>query len=146
MNWLSKAILITALGLSLPAFAGGIPAKLYKNPSCGCCSDHAKYLQARGYEVEEIPTHDLPAIKQAHKVPARFEGCHTTLIDGYVFEGHVPVESINRVLKERPMIKGLSVPGMPAGSPGMTGVKQGPLEVYYINLNDSVKPQVYETH
>jgi len=144
MNWLSKAILITALGLSLPAFAGGIPAKLYKNPSCGCCGEYAKYLQARGYEVEVIPTRDLPAIKQAQKVPARLEACHTTLIDGYVFEGHVPVESINRVLKERPMIKGLAVPGMPAGSPGMTGVKQGPLEVYY--LKDSVKPQVYETH
>jgi len=144
MNWLSKAILITALGLSLPAFAGGTPAKLYKNPSCGCCGEYAKYLQARGYDVEVIPTRDLPAIKQAQKVPARLEACHTTLIDGYVFEGHVPVESINRVLKERPMIKGLSVPGMPAGSPGMTGVKQDPLEVYY--LTDSVKPQVYETH
>lgn len=144
MNWLRKAILIIALGLTLPAFAGGVPAKLYKNPSCDCCGEYAKYLQAHGYEVEVIPTRDLPAIKKARNVPARLEACHTTLIDAYVFEGHVPVESVNRVLKERPIIRGLSVPGMPAGSPGMTGVKQGPLEVYY--LQDSVKPQVYETH
>ena len=143
MNWLSKAILITALGLSLPAFAGGIPAKLYKNPSCGCCGEYAKYLQARGYDVEVIPTRDLPAIKQAQKVPARLEACHTTLISGYVFEGHVPVETINRVLKEHPIIRGVSVPGMPAGSPGMTGVKRGPLDVYY--LSDSPEPKVYES-
>lgn len=56
----------------------------------------------------------------------------------------MPVESINRVLKEHPIIRGLSVPGMPAGSPGMTGVKQGPLEVYY--LQDADKPRVYESH
>lgn len=144
MNWLKNAILITALGLSLPAFAGGIPAKLYKNPNCDCCEDYAKYLRVQGYDVSVVPTRDLPAIKQAHQVPKRLEACHTILIDNYVFEGHVPVESINRALKERPMIKGLSVPGMPAGSPGMTGVKQGPLAVYY--LRDSVKLQLYETH
>ena len=143
MNRLKKAILIAALGLSLPAFAGGTPAKLYKNPSCGCCGEYAKYLQAHGYAVEVIPTGDMTAIKQAHSVPARLESCHTTLISGYVFEGHVPVETINRVLKEHPIIRGLSVPGMPAGSPGMTGVKRGPLDVYY--LSNSPEPKVYES-
>ena len=144
MNWLNKAMLISALTLALPAFAGDTPAKLYRSPKCGCCENYAKYLQANGYDVQIINTNDLSSIKREHHVPERLEGCHTTLINGYVFEGHVPVESIDRVLQEHPTIRGLSVPGMPAGSPGMTGVRQGPLEVYY--LMDSAKPQVYETH
>lgn len=142
MNRLKELLLIVALGLALPAFAGGTPATLYKNPSCGCCEEYAKYLRVNGYAVEVIPTPDLPAIKRAQKVPERLESCHTTLINGYVFEGHVPVESVNRVLKEHPMTRGLSVPGMPAGSPGMTGVKQGPLVVY--RLEDTANPRIYE--
>ena len=143
MNRLKKAILIVALGMTLPAFAEGIPVQLYKNPSCGCCGEYAKYLESHGYQIEVIPTRDMPAIKKANKVPERLEACHTTLISGYVFEGHVPVETINRVLKEHPIIRGLSVPGMPAGSPGMTGVKRGPLDVYY--LSNSPEPKVYES-
>lgn len=140
-----KLLLAAAiLGFAQIAVAAGVPAKLYKSPDCSCCELYAKYLQSRGYEVEVIATHDLPLVKEEHKVPQALEGCHTTLIGSYVFEGHIPVESIDKVLRERPKIRGLSVPGMPAGSPGMGGTKQGPLEVYAID--DSNKPRVYATH
>ena len=144
MKWLTKMTLMVVLGLSLPAFAGDIPAKLYRNPNCGCCDEYAKYLKAHGYEVELISTYDISAIKTRYQVPKRLEGCHTAVIAGYVFEGLIPVQSIDRVLKERPKIQGLSLPGIPTGAPGMPGNKKGPLEVYY--LKDSVKPQVYETY
>jgi hypothetical protein len=139
-----KMLMLTVLSLPLPALAAGIPAKLYKNPNCGCCEEYAKYLRENGFEVEVIATHDMPMIKEEHKVPAKLEGCHTTMIGPYVLEGHVPVESVNKLLAERPLIKGISVPGMPAGSPGMGGQKQGPLTVYY--LADTPKPKVYATH
>ena len=95
-------------------------AILYKNPQCGCCEDYAKYLRGRGYKVEVIPTHDLDAIRAKHGVPESLGGCHTTLLDGYVVEGHVPAGAIERLLRERPHIRGISLPGMPQGSPGMT--------------------------
>lgn len=132
------------LGFAHLAFAAGVPARLYKNPDCYCCELYAKYLQSHGYEVEVIATHDLPMIKKEHKVPRALEGCHTTVIAGYAFEGHIPVQSIDKVLRERPKIRGLSVPGMPAGSPGMAGDKKGPLKVYV--LDDAVKPRVYAVH
>lgn len=143
MNWLRTSILLVTLSLSLPVLADGIPAKLYKNPNCGCCEEYAKYLRANGYDVEVIPTPDLPAIKRTNKVPDKLEACHTMLVGPYVVEGHVPVESINRLLKEHPVVRGLAVPGMPAGSPGMSGAKRGPLEVYY--LGDSRDPKVFES-
>jgi hypothetical protein len=137
--------LLLALLLSMPLSAlAGTAATLYKNPNCGCCEGHAEYLRENGFDVEIIPTHDLAAIKQEHRVPEALAGCHTTLVGNYVFEGHVPVESINRVLEERPMIKGLTVPGMPAGSPGMGGAKRGPLHVYY--LGDGERPKIYASH
>lgn len=143
MHWLKKLIVVATLALPVSGMAAGIPAKLYKNPSCGCCEEYAKYLRANGFEVEVTATHDLPLLKEEHNVPPQLEGCHTTLIGNYVVEGHVPVESINRLLKERPPIAGISVPGMPVGSPGMGGRKQEPLTVYAIG---SGEPKVYATH
>lgn len=144
MKAVKKMLMAALLSLPLPALAGGIAATLYKNPNCGCCEEYAKYLREHGFEVEVVPTHDLVMLKEEHRVPSKLEGCHTTLIGNYVVEGHVPVESINKLLTERPMITGISVPGMPAGSPGMGGKKQGPLTVYY--LMDVEKPKVYATH
>src|SRR4051794_30446062 len=78
-------------------FAGAVQAQdakeavLYKNPQCGCCEGYAQALRDAGYTVKVIPTHDLPLIKKEHKVPDELEGCHTTLLGGYVIEGHVPI-------------------------------------------------------
>jgi hypothetical protein len=107
-------------------------ATLYKNPACTCCETYADYLRENGFEVTVEPTHDLPLLKRQHGVSAPLEGCHTTLVDGYVVEGHVPVGTILRLLSERPAIKGISLPGMPAGSPGMFGEKTEPFTIYEI--------------
>jgi hypothetical protein len=108
-------------------------AQLYKNPQCSCCEGYASYLRNHGYAVTTTPTHDLPLIRRQHGVPAKLAGCHTTIVGGYVVEGHVPVAAIDRLLTERPKIKGISLPGMPDGSPGMTGVKSQTFTIYEIS-------------
>ena len=135
--------LLWLTALPLPAMAGGIQATLYKNPSCGCCQAYAEYLQANGFDVKVIPTDALAQLQKQSGVPEHLAGCHSTRIDNYVFEGHIPASSIKRFLQEQPASKGLTVPGMPAGSPGMSGTKQGPLHVYYIG---SGAPKLYDTH
>jgi hypothetical protein len=108
-------------------------ATLYKTPFCGCCEGHAQYLRENGFDVTEIPTDDLTLIRQQHGVPEQLAGCHTILIEGYVVEGHVPAAAIGKLLAERPRIKGISLPGMPTGSPGMTGPKAAPFTIYEIS-------------
>lgn len=105
---------------------------LYKDPDCGCCEDYAKYLRQNGFEIKIVPTEELPQLRAEQGVPEEMAGCHMTLIDGYVVEGHVPAAMINRLLSERPTIRGISLPGMPMGSPGMSGEKTGPFTVLEI--------------
>jgi hypothetical protein len=107
-------------------------ATLYKNPQCSCCEGYADYLRENGFEVTVKPTHDLPLMQRQYGVPEPLVGCHTTLVDGYVVEGHVPIGPVLRMLTERPAIKGISLPGMPAGSPGMFGEKTAPFTIYEI--------------
>ena len=126
--------------LALVVALSGGPAKaeeprtatLYKNPACACCDNYADYLRESGFRVTVEASHDLPLIKRQHGVPAPLKGCHTTLVEGYVVEGHVPVSTIIRLLTEKPAIKGISLPGMPAGSPGMFGEKTEPFTIYEI--------------
>lgn len=130
-----RRILAAALALALtaPAYAADkIQATLYKSPQCGCCEGHADHLRANGFDVKSIETHDLPLIKQSHGVKPELEGCHTIEVGGYVVEGHVSATIIKRLLAERPAIKGISLPGMPNGSPGMGGRKTEPFKVYEI--------------
>jgi hypothetical protein len=107
-------------------------ATLYKTPGCGCCEGHADHLRAGGFAVTVIPSHDLPLLRRQHGVPAQFEGCHMIMVDGYVVEGHVPAAVIMKLLTEKPGIKGISLPGMPEGSPGMSGPKREPFTIYEI--------------
>lgn len=115
---------------------------LYKNPQCGCCEGYAEYMREQGYTVKVVPTHDLSARSRQAGIPEAFEGCHLSMIDGYVISGHVPVTTVNRLLSERPAIKGITLPGMPMGSPGMNGVKREPFTIYTVGEN---RPSVYAT-
>ncbi len=108
-------------------------ATLYKRPFCSCCDGHADHLRANGYKVTVIQSKNMSLIKKKYGVPQEFEGCHTILIGGYVVEGHVPASIITRLLKERPAIRGIALPGMPEGSPGMGGVKNAPFVVYELS-------------
>ncbi|NIC04742.1 DUF411 domain-containing protein [Billgrantia bachuensis] len=139
-------IIVALLAFPVTGLSAETEATLYKNPNCGCCAEYAKYLEENGFDVETIDTDDLSQLKAEHNIPERLHGCHSTLIGNYVFEGHVPLESLTRVLEEKPFIKGLSVPGMPLGSPGMTGEKRGPLEVYTLAFQPTETPEVYATH
>lgn len=118
-------------------------ATLYKNPQCNCCEGYATYMRDHGYKVSVVPTHDLDRIKKDNGVPEALGGCHTTLVGGYVVEGHVPVGTVERLLRERPAIRGVSLPGMPQGSPGMTGRKREAFTIYEISKPPEGKPRVY---
>lgn len=135
---------LAALATSITTWAADEmkQATLYKNPSCGCCEDYADYLRKGGYEVTVVSTHDLDKVKREHKVPEVLDGCHTTLVGGYVVEGHVPLKTLNRLLAEKPGITGISLPGIPQGSPGMSGQKTGPFTIYAIDMR---RQQVYAT-
>jgi hypothetical protein len=142
MKILNKTIFMTLLmSTQLSALAATGPVNLYKNPNCGCCDAYAEHLKENGFEVKMIDTNDMASIKQKYKVPEKLEGCHTATIDGYVFEGLIPAEHIKQVLTERTPVKGLSVPGMPVGAPGMPGNKKRPINVYY--LSDASSPKVF---
>jgi len=138
-------ILLTALllGLSLPTLASDIAVKLYRNPNCGCCDLYAKHLEANGFKVALIDTTDMASIKRRYAVPEKLEGCHTALVGGYLVEGLVPANIVKRLLNEQRPVKGIALPGMPVGAPGMPGTKRAPLDVYY--LDGGAKPGVFAT-
>jgi hypothetical protein len=128
--------------LAWPAAAEKTKATIYKDPQCGCCGGHADHLRANGFEVTEIPSKDLMKIKREHGVPGQLAACHTAVIGGYVVEGHVPSHIIRRLLDEKPKIKGISLPGMPMGTPGMPGPKTEPFVYYELGTNP---PRVFAT-
>ncbi len=106
--------------------AEAAPAKepivtVYKDPNCGCCKSWIEHLVKHGYRVEARDTSEMTEIKRTLGVPDDLASCHTGVVNGYVIEGHVPAADIARLLKKKPKVVGLAVPGMPMGSPGMEG-------------------------
>ncbi|MGK0298242.1 MAG: hypothetical protein ACI9XC_001860 [Gammaproteobacteria bacterium] len=111
---------------------------VYKSPLCGCCSGWVAHLRDNNFSVTEVNVDDVTPYKEKYSVPARIGSCHTAVIDGYVIEGHVPAADILTLLKDRPDILGLTVPGMPLGSPGMeVGDKFQPYDVLIMNKDGS---------
>ncbi len=119
-RWLSRwgAALILAAAFAPAAMAAEAMA-VYRDPACGCCGAWIAYARTHGYTVTVHEDQPMGAVKARLGVPAAAVSCHTALIDGYLIEGHVPVEDIRRLLAERPDARGLAAPGMPMGSPGM---------------------------
>jgi hypothetical protein len=118
-------------------------AVMYKPLQCGCCDDYAKYLERYGFEVEIKSLRSLTATKRMAGVPEGFEGCHTLLVAGYTVDGLVPIGTLEKLLTEKPAIKGITLPGMPWGAPGMQQrPKSSPLVIYA--LEEGAKtPRVY---
>jgi hypothetical protein len=128
-----------------PAIAEDKPkATLYRNPNCSCCLDYAKYLRENGFDVTVDSKQDLAAVRKQLHIAEKFEGCHVMTVGRYAVEGHVSADNVNNLLKEQPDIIGISIPGMPSGTPGMTGTKTGPLSVYEIR-SDSAPSKVFGT-
>lgn len=120
---------------SQSAVAGDAPVvTVYKNPTCACCAEWADYLTENGFRVDMREGVDLNAVKRQHGVTADLASCHTAEVGGYVLEGHVPADIIRQMLAEKPAIRGLAVPGMPAGVPGMpaAGLNRAPYEIFAI--------------
>ena len=104
---------------------------VWKDPNCGCCGGWVEHLRRNGFVATVIETSEVQAIKTERHVPTELTSCHTAEISGYTIEGHVPADAIRRLLSETPAGRGLAVPGMPIGSPGMEGGKP---EVYDVIL------------
>ena len=139
------ALVAGAAGI-IPLSADAAPTRgdvtLYKNPQCGCCEGYADYLRDNGFKVKAVSTNDLTVMGQKYGIPDDLQPCHISVIGGYVIGGHIPIEIINRLLSEKPKIVGITLPGMPEGTPGMPGNKPGPLDIYEIG---SKAPKVYAT-
>ncbi|MEF2550391.1 DUF411 domain-containing protein [Aurantimonas sp. A2-1-M11] len=115
---------------------------VWKSPTCGCCEAWTDIAREHGFDVTVTNTDEMSPIKRAAGVPAAMEGCHTATIDGYVIEGHVPMDAIDRLLAERPALAGLSAPGMPMGSPGMGDDPDARYDVY--GFGGDTAPAVYQ--
>jgi hypothetical protein len=139
---LTFVAIVVGLAFVTPLAAGEATPKItiYKHPQCGCCQAYANHLTNNGFEVTVKPTHDLGAMSRKAGIPDDFQGCHLGYVDGYVVSGHVPVNTVKRLLSERPRIKGVTLPGMPMGSPGMNGQKTMPFTIYEVG---SGTPKVY---
>jgi len=122
----------------------GFVATIYKSPSCRCCGQYAVYLEKKGIGVDIEEVADTKAIKQQYGVPYELESCHTMEVDGYVVEGHIPEEAVQKLLAEEADIKGIGMAGMPSGSPGMSGPKTSSFVIYEIN-HDGTKGNVFMT-
>ncbi|MDA8259874.1 MAG: DUF411 domain-containing protein [Betaproteobacteria bacterium] len=116
---------------------------VYKNPTCGCCNKWIDHLKANGFGVRSYDTDNVAQHKARLGVPPGYGSCHTAEVDGYVIEGHVPAREIKRLLKEKPRARGLVVPGMPVGSPGMEADgRKDPYKVFLVNRNGSTQTYV----
>ncbi len=107
---------------------------VYKGPQCGCCDKWAEHLEEAGLKVTVEEIENLHPIKAKYGIRPELSSCHTAVVEGYAIEGHVPADEILRLLEERPEVAGLTVPGMPIGSPGM---EEGPAEAYEVLTFDS---------
>ena len=115
----TSAIALLPLINGYSAKASVTQVMIYRSPTCGCCEKWADHLSANGFNVSLESREDLTQIKNKLGIPPDLQSCHTAIVNGYVIEGHVPAEDIKSLLEFRPEAKGLAVPGMPVGSPGM---------------------------
>ena len=148
-----RRLVFLAVLMSAAAWAGSIwvaaqgarpQLTVYKSPTCGCCSKWVEHMKANGFDVKAIDVDDVDKVKREHGVPASAASCHTGIVNGYVVEGHVPADAVQKMLKEKPAIAGIAVPGMPMGSPGME-VPSGQKDAYTIvSFDKTGKTAVYQ--
>ena len=106
--------------------------EVFKTSSCGCCYGYVLFLEKEKFKVKKTDMRSLHSIKKKYNIPLEMQSCHTTILGKYFIEGHVPIEAINKLLKEQPDIDGIALPGMPIGTPGMPGEKEEPYIIYQL--------------
>jgi hypothetical protein len=142
---MKKSILFTAL-LATSLFAvEGVKMTVYKSPYCGCCTKWVDIMKEKGFDVSTQMVNNVNEIKAKVGITRETASCHTAIVDGYVVEGHVNYSAVKKMLDEKPNITGITVPGMPIGSPGM---EQGNIKQAYnvIAINKDGSTFVYEKH
>lgn len=145
LRLLAASVALIALGAASAAGVSGPPSPtitVYKSPTCGCCNKWVDHMRAAGFKVVTEDMDDLTETKATLGVKPNLASCHTAVVDGYVIEGHVPADLVQRLLEERPKVAGLAVPGMPMGSPGMEmGGEKDPYQV--LTFDKQGKTAVY---
>lgn len=149
-------LLAAAAGMAaLPALAASpakIPMEVWKDPNCGCCKDWIVLMEQAGFSVKVHDTGNT-AVRAKLGLPAQYGSCHTALVGGYLVEGHVPAADVHKLLKDKPKALGITVPGMPIGSPGMDGPEYGgrkdPYDVLLVSKNlmgNNVNARVFTSY
>ncbi len=147
MNRVKLLMLLVLLGLNFNLKAevkendqALIDMEVYRSPTCGCCRKWITHVEANGFKVKDYITNEVQVIKDQQGVPKNLASCHTALVNGYIIEGHVPASDIKKLLKLKPKVSGLSVPGMPVGTPGMEmGGKKDPYDVVSFDQQNNYK-------
>jgi hypothetical protein len=128
------------------ATANNQVVQVYKSPTCGCCANWVKHLEQFGFKTQVHEMNDVSSVKTEYKVPARAQSCHTAVVGGYVIEGHVPAADVQRLLRDRPPVLGLAVPGMPIGSPGMEVPNVKPEKYDVVSFDKQGQLKVFASH
>jgi hypothetical protein len=140
----SLPVAVAGLALARVAAQGKEAIQVYKDPGCECCSKWVTHMEANGFAAT-VASGDMRPIKARFKIPANLESCHTTVVRGFIIEGHVPADDVKRLLKEKPKgIVGLTIPGMPQSAPGMDVKPFQPYEV--LTFDSAGKTTVYAKH
>lgn len=139
--------LVLTTGAARPS--AGVTSKeptitVYKDASCGCCKSWIEHLIKHGYRVDAKDSDEMTEIKRSLGVPEALTSCHTAVVNGYLIEGHVPAADIARLLKTKPKVAGLAVPGMPMGSPGMEGPRTEKYQV--LSFDKAGKTKVFASY
>jgi hypothetical protein len=146
MRMRSIVFVLAALlaGLNGASAAESYSVQVYKSPTCGCCSKWITHMQEHGFKVTSTDVQTVDTIKAQHHVPKDVSSCHTAIVEGYVVEGHVPAVDVLRLLREKPKVIGIAVPGMPRGSPGMEAPNPETYDV--VTFDKAGKTTVFATH
>lgn len=131
----TRAALAAALGTPMLALAAAPVIEVFKSASCGCCGAWVEHLQANGFVTRVTNVENPSDYRERAGIPDQFGSCHTGMVQGYAIEGHVPAADIKRLLAEKPRAKGLAVPAMPLGSPGMEGPRKDPFDVLLVQAD-----------
>ncbi|HWJ95728.1 MAG TPA: DUF411 domain-containing protein [Telluria sp.] len=140
---LSRLVTAAMFALPLAAVAATPVVEVYKSATCGCCKEWIKHLEANGFKVNAHDVDNPSDYREKFGIPTNMGSCHTATVNGYALEGHVPAADVKRLLATKPKAKGLAVPGMPMGSPGM---EQGPRKDAFdvMLVQDGGKATVYK--
>ncbi len=138
--FLASTLLVVNVGVNAESLGKPIDIVVHRSPTCSCCGKWLEHLKQNNFNVKDVVTTDVQTIKDQQGVTKELASCHTALVDGYVIEGHVPASDIITLLKNRPKVYGLAVPGMVNGSPGMEmGNKKDPYKVVSFDAENKVK-------